>query len=326
MDYSRPEEILRDADIAMYHAKSSGKARHTVFDTKLREHAMIRLELESNLRTALDHNELKVYYQPILSLTNGKITGFEALLRWFHPVRGLVSPEDFIPLAEETGLILPIGRWVLKEACRQLSVWQNQFPDDPTLTMSVNISGRQFAQPALVEQIQQILSEAGVDAHSLKLEITESLLMENTTAAINNLNNLRQMGIELLIDDFGTGYSSLGYVQHFPINTIKIDRIFVHQMSAMDNHSEIARTIVQLARELGLDTIAEGIETEEQLDLLKNLNCMYGQGWLFSKAISPDKIEVLLKNGFAIKLPEIESLLPGEKSPNANPLLITDLK
>jgi diguanylate cyclase (GGDEF)-like protein/PAS domain S-box-containing protein len=298
-DYDHPEDILRDADIAMYRAKSAGQAGHAVFDTDLRERAITRLELEGDLRVALTRNEFKVFYQPILSLATGKVMGFEALLRWFHPVRGLIPPEDFIPLAEETGLILSIGRWVLKEACLQLRTWQDQFPSDPPLNMSVNISSRQFAQPALIEQIQQLLEEIGLDPHTLKLEITESLLMENSKAAIASLKNLRQMGVQLLIDDFGTGYSSLGYVQHFPIDTIKIDRVFINQMNAIGNHSEIARTIVQLAHELGLDTIAEGIETEEQLGLLKNLDCMYGQGWLFSKALGCENIEVLLEKGFS---------------------------
>jgi EAL domain-containing protein (putative c-di-GMP-specific phosphodiesterase class I) len=303
-DYERPEDILRDADIAMYRAKSAGKARHAIFNAELRERAMMRLELEGDLRLALGKNELKVFYQPILSLSSGQVMGFEALLRWFHPTRGLIYPTDFIPLAEETGLILPIGRWVLKEACHQLALWQVQFPSDPPLTMSVNISSRQFAQTILIEQVQQILQETGLDPFTLKLEITESLLMDNSPTAIANLNLLREMGIQLLIDDFGTGYSSLGYVQHFPIDTIKIDRIFVNYISAKDNHSEIARTIVQLAHELGLGTIAEGIETEEQLSVLKNLDCMYGQGWLFAKALSSQNIETILDNGLSFDLSE----------------------
>jgi diguanylate cyclase (GGDEF)-like protein/PAS domain S-box-containing protein len=307
-NYDRPEDILRDADIAMYRAKSAGKARFAVFDTVLREHAITRLELEGDLRLALGRNELKVFYQPILSLSTGKVMGFEALLRWFHPTRGLISPEDFIPLAEETGLILTIGRWVLKEACRQLVAWQAQFPAEPPLTMSINISGRQFAQPALLEQIQQIVLETGLDPRTLKLEMTESLLMENSKAAVAALNRLRDFGVQLLIDDFGMGYSALAYVQHFPIDTIKIDRIFINQMNATGNRSEIARTIIQLARELGLGIIAEGIETEDQLGRLKELECVYGQGWLFSKALSSDKMAVLLENGLSFY--QLESIEP----------------
>ncbi len=312
LEYDRSEDMVRDADIAMYRAKSAGKARYAVFDAGFRESAMSRLEMEGDLRVALGRNELRVFYQPILSLASAKIIGFEALLRWFHPERGLILPVDFIPLAEETGLILPIGRWVLREACLQLAAWQKKFKSEIPLTMSVNISGRQFAHAALVEQIQEILEETGPDPRTLKLEITESLLMDNTKTTIDNLHRLRQMGVQLLIDDFGTGYSSLGYMQHFPIDTIKIDRIFINQMSEKGHDSEIARAIVQLARKLGLDTIAEGIETEEQLMLLKNLDCLYGQGWLFSKALSYDQIEDLLAKGFALQPPENGSPLPSQ--------------
>jgi diguanylate cyclase (GGDEF)-like protein/PAS domain S-box-containing protein len=316
-EYEHPEDMLRDADIAMYRAKASGRARYAVFDTALRERAMTRLELEGDLRVALGRDEIKIYYQPILSLTSGKVLGFEALLRWFHPRRGLISPGEFIPLAEETGLILPIGRWVLREACRQLVAWQTMFRNDPPLTMSVNISGRQFAQNTLLEQIRQVLKETGLDPHTLKLEITESLLMESSPTALTTLRDLREMGIQLLIDDFGTGYSSLGYVQNFPIDTLKIDRMFISQMTADRNHSEIARTIIQLAHELGLGTIAEGIETVDQLRRLNDLNCEYGQGWLFSKAQSPEQMEALLQKGFYYTLSEggtLQNLPEGQNS------------
>jgi diguanylate cyclase (GGDEF)-like protein len=300
--YEKPEDILRDADIAMYRAKADGKARHALFDPKLRERAITRLELEGDLRQALNNQEFTVLYQPILLLETGKISGFEALLRWYHPARGSISPVDFIPVAEETGLILPIGRWVLKEACNQLRTWQGRFPSDPPLTMSVNISGRQFVQPTILEQIQQILDETKLDPRTLKLEITESLLMENTEAVRATLTRLRQMGIQVLIDDFGTGYSSLGYVQQFPIDTIKIDRIFVNQMSVKNSQLDLVGTIVELAHKFGMNTIAEGVETEEQLNLLKKLDCKFGQGWLFSKALSIDKVESLLENDYSISL------------------------
>ena len=238
--------------------------------------------------------------------------GFEALLRWFHPVRGLIYPEEFISVVEETGLIISIGRWVLEEACRQLCQWQKLFPSDPPLMMSVNISGRQFSQSAFLGQVQDILREMGLDPHTLKLEITESLLMDNSEEAIAILTRLSNLGVQLLIDDFGTGFSSLGYVQHFPIDTIKIDRIFIRQMGENGNRSEIARTIVQLANELGLGTIAEGIETEEQLGLLKLMDCGYGQGWLFSKAMSKESIETYLRNGPASGLPGDSGLDPGQ--------------
>jgi EAL domain-containing protein (putative c-di-GMP-specific phosphodiesterase class I) len=309
--YERAPDILRDADIAMYRAKADGKARFALFDTYLRERAITRLELEGDLRVALDRKEFQVYYQPILSLETSRVTGFEALLRWFHPVRGLIYPEEFIPVFEETGLILSVGSWVLEEACRQLRDWQNQFPSDPPLTMSVNISGRQFAQSTFLEQIKGILRGAGLDPRTLKLEITESLLMENSESAVAILTRLHDLGVQLLIDDFGTGFSSLGYVQHFPIDTIKIDRIFIRQMGEKGNRSEIAHTIVQLANELGLGTIAEGIETEEQLDLLKVMACGQGQGWLFSKALSRENIEVYLKSKPGTCRPGSQPIEPG---------------
>jgi diguanylate cyclase (GGDEF)-like protein/PAS domain S-box-containing protein len=294
-DYLRPEDILRDADIAMYRAKADGKARHALFDPVMRERAVTRLELEGDLRLALSRGEFSVFYQPILSLETGRVTGFEALLRWFHPVRGSIPPMEFIAVAEEIGLIMPIGRWVLSKACHQLRQWQLQFPYNPSLTMSVNISGRQLSHPAFLEQVQQILQEANFDPQTLKLEITESLLMVNSEDILSTLKRLREMGIQLLIDDFGTGFSNLGYVPQFPINTIKIDKLFVNQMGANGKNSEIAHTIVQLANDWGFGTIAEGIETSEQLDQLKSMDCESGQGWLFSKAVSSDQIEAYLK-------------------------------
>ncbi|HEX7974684.1 MAG TPA: EAL domain-containing protein, partial [Anaerolineales bacterium] len=297
--YERSEEILRDADIALYRAKAEGKAGYCVFEPAMRVHAMSRLELEGELRLAIERHELRVHYQPILSLQTDRIIGFEALLRWSHPRQGLVPPAEFIPLAEETGLILPIGRWVLAQACEQLRHWQQLFPADPPLMMSVNISGRQFADPFLFEQIEQTLAESGLDPTSLRLEITENLLVENSWLPLKVLNKLRDLGIQLLIDDFGTGYSSLGYVQRFPINTIKIDRLFVECMQGGSDRSEIARTIVALARNLGLDTIAEGVETPEQLAQLKDLECELWQGFLFSEALDPSSVETLLCETFS---------------------------
>jgi diguanylate cyclase (GGDEF)-like protein/PAS domain S-box-containing protein len=294
--YNRPEEFLRDADIAMYRAKADGKARFALFEPKLRERAVNRLELEADLRFALARQELKVFYQPVFSLETNKVVSFEALLRWFHPTRGLILPTEFIPVAEETGLILPIGRWVLAEACRQLHQWQIDYPNTPPFSISVNISGRQFVQPGFPELVEQTLKETNLDPHCLKLEITESLFMGDSKSVILTLNRLRALGVELLIDDFGTGFSSLGYVQHFPINAIKIDKSFVHQMDEPGNHSEIARTIVQLANELGLGTVAEGIETSGQLEQLRKMDCESGQGWLFSKALSQESIEAYLKS------------------------------
>lgn len=304
----RPEDILRDADIAMYRAKAGGKARYALFDSSLRERAMTRLEMESDLRNALGRQELKVYYQPILSLETGKVAGFEALLRWIHPTRGMILPSEFIPLAEETGLILPIGAWVISEACRQLRRWQKIRPGQPPLYMNVNISSRQFAQPGLVKYIQQVLDETGLDPRTLKLEITEHTIMDISSNAAAVLAQLRDLGVHVLIDDFGTGYSSLGYVHNFPIDTIKIDRIFISQMGVNGCQADIARTIINLAHDLGIGTIAEGIETEEQLERLRSMDCELGQGWLFSKALSQERTEVFLNRTAQLDNPGIDDL------------------
>ncbi|MFQ5857552.1 MAG: putative bifunctional diguanylate cyclase/phosphodiesterase, partial [Anaerolineae bacterium] len=292
--YDRPEEILRDADIAMYRAKVRGKARYELFDTAMRDRAVARLELETELRRAIERQEFRVHYQPIVSLAAGRIAGFEALLRWQHPERGLVSPGEFIPVAEETGLIIPIGQWVLREACQQMRDWQVQFPGGPPLTISVNLFRRQFQQPDLVEQVEQILQETGLDARSLRLEITESVIMENTESATAMLSQLKAMGVQVQMDDFGTGYSSLSYLNQFPIDTIKIDRTFVSKMGVDGNHSGIVHTMLTLARDLGMDTIAEGVETAEQLAYLKELECEYGQGYHLSKPLDSEAAEALI--------------------------------
>ena len=283
--YDQPADILRDADIALYRAKALGKNRCELFDMALRTQAINRLELESELRSALERQEFEIYYQPIQCLQTGRITGFEALLRWNSPSRGLVSPAEFVPVAEETGLIIPIGEWVLREACQQMRTWQDQFPMDPPLAININISGKQFAHPALVEQIEQVLSDTGLKIYSLRLEITESVFMDHAGFANTVLTRLRDLGVHLQIDDFGTGYSSLGYLQRFPINTIKIDRSFVSRMGSNGDNTEIVKTIVTLARDLGMDAVAEGIETAEQLDQLKSLDCPYGQGFLFARPL-----------------------------------------
>ncbi len=281
--YSRPEEILRDADIAMYRAKALGRARSEVFDTEMRTTAMVRLELENDLRRAIGFQEFKVYYQPIISLENNRITGFEALVRWQHPERGLIPPEEFIGVAEETGLIVPIDWWVLREACKQLAVWHAEFGIEPPLTMSVNVSGKHFVSLDLVRQVEHILETTDVLPESVKLELTESVFMEEDEIAADAFAQLRNLGLQLQIDDFGTGYSSLGYLQRFPVDTIKIDRSFVSKMSTHSTNAEIVRTIVMLARELDMNAIAEGVETEEQLLQLKKLACEFGQGFLISE-------------------------------------------
>jgi diguanylate cyclase (GGDEF)-like protein/PAS domain S-box-containing protein len=292
--YDRAEDILRDADTAMYRAKSLGKSRHEVFDKGMHAHAMNLLHIETDLRRAVERQELRLHYQPIVSLDTQRIIGFEALVRWQHSERGLISPLDFIPIAEETGLIVPIGQWVLTEACRQMREWQQQTPAQPPPFISVNLSSKQFTQPDLLEQIKRALQETGLDPRSLKLEITESVLMENMEAVTDTLQQLRALGVEMSIDDFGTGYSSLSYLHRLPIDTLKVDRSFVSQLSRNDENREIVRTIVTLAQSLGLKVVAEGIETTEQMAQLQMLKCEGGQGYLFSRAVEAEAASELL--------------------------------
>jgi diguanylate cyclase (GGDEF)-like protein/PAS domain S-box-containing protein len=297
--YDRAEDMLRDADTAMYRAKSLGKTRHEVFDKAMHARAMNLLQLETDLRRAVDRREFLLHYQPIMALETGTIKGFEALIRWQHPEHGFISPAEFIPIAEETGMIVPIGLWVLAEACRQMQEWQETFPAYPPLQISVNLSGRQFTQPDLIEQIKQVLRETGLDPRSLKLEITESTVMENIDTAIDMLKQLRAIGVELSIDDFGTGYSSLSYLHRFPISTLKIDRSFVGRMADNNENTEIVRTIIMLARNLGMDVVAEGVETEEQLAQLRSLGCECGQGYLFSKPTSAELATIAISKDHA---------------------------
>jgi diguanylate cyclase (GGDEF)-like protein len=291
--YDRAEDILRDADIAMYRAKENGKARYELFDHGMHARAVLRLQLESDLRQAIERNEFCVYYQPIVCLQTGRLSGFEALVRWNHPRRGLVSPIDFIPVAEETGLIVPIGQWVLNEACAQVRQWQIDSPGHRSLSLSVNLSARQVAQPNLLARIKEALDNSKLPAHCLKLEITESVVMENAEAAALMFKQLRSLGVQLSIDDFGTGYSSLSYLHRFPLNYLKIDRSFVMRLTT-DNDNAIVRTISTLARNLGMEVIAEGIETEEQYQQLKMLGCEYGQGFLFSRPVDSHSVVHLL--------------------------------
>jgi EAL domain-containing protein (putative c-di-GMP-specific phosphodiesterase class I) len=238
---------------------------------------------------------LVVYYQPIISLDTNKIAGFEALVRWNHPKKGLVSPADFISVAEETGLIVELGRWVLEQSCYQMRAWQMQNPRPTPLTISINLSGKQFLQNNLIEQIQQILQETKFDPRTLKLEITESVVMENAEIASSMLSQLRALGVQLSIDDFGTGYSSLSYLHRFPVNTLKIDRSFISRMASGDENTEIVRTIMTLANNLGMDVVAEGVETEKQLSNLKEMKCKFGQGYLFSKPVNAQAAGKLLR-------------------------------
>jgi diguanylate cyclase (GGDEF)-like protein len=293
--YDNPENVLRDADTAMYRAKEKGKARYELFDLDMHADAMARLQLENDLRRAIEYGEFEVFYQPIITLATGKVAGFEALVRWRHPERGMVMPSEFIPLAEETRLITEIGEWVLYESCRQMSRWRELFPAHASLTISVNLSSKQFTQHGLIERIKHALSETGLPPHLLKLEITESAVMDNAETAASMLRQLRDIGIQLSIDDFGTGYSSLSYLHRFPVDTLKIDRSFVSRMGEGDENAEIVRTIITLASNLGMAVIAEGVETEEQHAQLSALKCEYGQGYLYSRAVDAVAAQELIR-------------------------------
>ncbi len=295
--YVRPEDALRDADIALHRAKSLGKARCEVFDTAALTSAQTLLQLETDLQGALARQEFKLVYQPIVSLASNRIAGFEALVRWNHQSRGIVSPQDFVPLAERTGLIVPLGRWVLQEACRQVKSWQLQPGTPEGLWVSVNFSGLQFKQPAAVKQISEILHDASLEPRSLMLELTESVVMENPEGISSLLMQLRVLGVKVALDDFGTGYSSLSYLRQFPVDFLKIDHTFVRRMETSKDLAEITRTIGSLAHQLGLRVIAEGIENEDQLNLVRSLNCEYGQGYLFSRPIEGERATELLKAG-----------------------------
>jgi diguanylate cyclase (GGDEF)-like protein/PAS domain S-box-containing protein len=290
------EEIVRNADIAMYRAKSQGKAGFVVFDDAMHANAVSRLRLESDLRQASKRGEFRLHYQPIVSLRTGQVKGFEALLRWYHPDRGLVCPDDFIALAEETKLILPMGLWVIRTAADQLRKWQGQFGTNPPLSISVNLSCRQFLQPDLVYQVQRALLDTGLDPRCLNMEITESAIMEQVELASSALSKLKSLGIKLAMDDFGKGYSSLSYLHQFPFDTLKIDRSFISCIGTAGENTEIVRTIIALAKGLGLDVVAEGVETESQLFQLKNLGCHFGQGYFLSRPLSPEAAGALLRD------------------------------
>ncbi|HEY0458406.1 MAG TPA: EAL domain-containing protein [Pyrinomonadaceae bacterium] len=293
--YTEAENILRDADIAMYYAKERNK-NYMVFDQTMHTRAVTLLQLETDLRHAVERDELVVHYQPIVDLTTMELTGFEALMRWNHPQRGLVPPNEFIPVAEETNFIVPLTLWILQKSCAQLVEWHRQSPLNKNLMMSVNLSGKHFAQPDIVEQIRWIIKETGVNPACLKLEITESAIMENAETTIAMLKNLQMLGVQLSIDDFGTGYSSLSYLHRFPIDMLKVDRSFVGSMEDGTENGEIVRTIIALAKTLNLNVVAEGIETIHQLHQLRILGCEYGQGYLFSRPVPAEDAQMILDN------------------------------
>jgi diguanylate cyclase (GGDEF)-like protein len=296
-EYSNPADLMRDADIAMYRAKDKGKARYTIFDQTMYDETLKLVELENSLRFALKRNELSMHYQPIISLDNNHLVGFEALIRWQHPERGAISPVEFIPIAEDTGLILDIGEWLLKEACQQLQTWRRQFASIPqinSLKMSINLASQQLQEPEFIQKLDQILWETGLEGSSLRLEITESVLIEPEGAIQNTLRQIKNRNIKLSIDDFGTGYSSLSYLRRFPIDNLKIDRSFIQQMNFDSENFEIVRLIITLAKTLGMKTISEGVETSLQLNQLKGLGCEFAQGYLFSIPLAPKEIELML--------------------------------
>jgi len=289
-----PEDLMRDAETAVHLAKLKGPSQYELFNKDMHERAVNLMELENDMRRVLERNELCVNFQPIISLINGTITGFEALVRWQHPKRGLVSPSEFIPVAEDTGLILPMGLWILENACKKIRSLQDITGQNYTL--SVNLSGKQLSETDLAKKINDILTRTRFDSQLLRLEITESAIMEDAEEAINLMNKLRQLDIELYIDDFGTGYSSLSYLHRFPVTALKIDISFVNRMSDSHSDLEIVRTIVNLAHNLKMVVIAEGIENKKQLSLLRQLRCEFGQGYLMSKALGLEDLKELLSS------------------------------
>ncbi|MDH3745700.1 MAG: EAL domain-containing protein [Acidobacteriota bacterium] len=287
----KAHELLRDADTAMYRAKAKGTGRHLLFDQDMRDQAVAQLRVETDLRRAVERHEFLLHYQPIIAISDDSVVGFEALIRWAHPDRGLLGPYDFIPAAEETGLILPIGRWVLEEACRQLRTWQSNHPRTKDFTVSVNLSPKQFNHPRLVHQIEEALKASKLEPRSLQIEVTESAFVDNMERAIDMLHAIQRMGVIVAIDDFGTGYSSLAYLNRFPVDSLKIDRSFIRKMGSENKQHELVRTIIRMASNLGIDVVAEGVETSEQHQHLKDLHCGFFQGFSVSKPIPPDQFE-----------------------------------
>ncbi len=305
----KAEDILRDADIAMYHAKDNRKG-WMIFDTSMHALAVSRQQLETDLRYAIVCNELEMFYQPIVDLETLTLSGFEALVRWNHPQKGLIVPSDFIPLSEDTGLVIPMTLQVLRSSCEQLVEWQKYGRQTRDLSVSVNLSGKHFADSSLVPQVRKIIKETGIRPQCLKLEITESAAMEDAETTIEKLIELKKTGVKISMDDFGTGYSSLSYLRRFPIDTLKIDRSFVSNMDEAADNDEIVRTIMALAKALNLDVIAEGIENTQQVVNLRRLSCEYGQGYLFSRPIPVSGVEELVQDRT-----RWQNLLPGSSFP-----------
>ena len=307
--YTEVEALLRDADIAMYQAKARGKGCCALFDPTMRERAKTRLTLEGELRTALTHDQLCIHYQPIVATQTGRLVGLEALVRWQHPERGLISPGEFIPLAEETGLITQLDRYVLREACQQVKQWQRLY--GYPLTLSVNLSGQQFTQPDLAPYVESVLRDTGFGAEHLHLELTESLLIGGSEQVSEALAALRTLGVKLHLDDFGTGYSSLSYLQRFSAHTIKIDRSFIRNLTESQESATLVRTIILMADALGMQVVAEGVETEAQLAHLKALGCDYIQGYLFGKPLGEAEAEGYLMKQANLATGVVEVVVDG---------------
>jgi diguanylate cyclase (GGDEF)-like protein len=284
----QPEYLLRSADIAMYRAKNGGRGRYEMFDRAMHAEALTRLQIESDLRHAFDRNEFFLQYQPIVCLSDGKLSGVEALVRWRHFERGIVSPATFVPVAEDTGLVVPLGRWVLREACRQTREWQLRF--DRPITVSVNLSVREFGQPDLVRAVASILEETQLPPNRLKLEITESAIIGQKHPAIETVEELRKLGVGIHLDDFGTGYSALSYLHRLPLDAVKVDRAFTSAIDAEERPLHVVRAIISLSHAIGLEVVAEGVATIRQMQLLRSMGCDLAQGFLFSRPVSADEI------------------------------------
>ena len=314
--YRDAEDIIRDADAAMHDAKENGRAQYRVFSPALHTKALNQLQIETDLRKAIRDKEFELYYQPIVVLNSGDVIGFEALIRWNHPQQGLILPDHFIPVAEETGLIIPIGQWVLREACQDLVRWQRSVGAVRELFMSVNISSKQFLRPSIIEEIKSILVESGLPPGQLKLEITETAIMENTDQTIRLIHHLKEYGVKIVIDDFGTGYSSMSYLQQLPVETLKVDKSFVSRMkSGIDENTNIVETIITLAHKLRMNVVAEGVETIEQQRILNGLKCQLAQGYLFSRPLRKKKAVELLEGGKPVPtVSPLDSSLPLEKA------------
>jgi diguanylate cyclase (GGDEF)-like protein len=295
-----PEELLRNAETAMYNASTKENGEFSVFNPGMRERAVARLDVVMGLRRAIEANQLRLHFQPLVSLRERRIIGFESLVRWQHPDRGLLPPAEFIPVAEESDLILEVGEWVLREACRQMAEWQERLAPEPPLTIGVNVSARQMSDPGFAELVRRVLAETGMDARRLRLEVTETSLATDSGQLLATLRALRRMDISMVIDDFGTGYSSLSYLQRLPFNTLKIDRSFTRELGAGDGSPEIVRTIIQLARTLKLKVVAEGVETADQVTRLTALGCDLVQGFYFGKPVDEEHTEALIRDRDAL--------------------------